>query len=94
MTSKLLIAASALTIAFSSFGAAGAFAKERIGQKSSAYAQKELKRIKRPHFKLGKPISPEVRRAAGAKAVFDHRTGGVSRCSYITYRGERAIVCD
>ncbi len=94
MTSKLLIAASALTIAFSSFSATVASAEKRGSHKTSAYAQKELKRIQKPHFKLGKSISPEVRRAAGAKAVFDHRSGGVNRCSFITYRGERAIVCD
>lgn len=94
MTSKLLIAASVLTIALSSFGASVASAEKRHDRSSSAYAQKELKRIQKPHFKLFKPISPEVRRAAGAKAVFDHRSGGVNRCSFITYRGERAIVCD
>ncbi len=94
MTSKLLIATSALAIALSSSSVTVASAEKRHDRSSSTYAQKELKRIQKPHFKLGKPISPGVRRAAGAKAVFDHRSGGVNRCSYITYRGERAIVCD
>ncbi len=57
-----------------------------------------LKKIFRQHVFLGRRFDTRLRAATGNSriVVFDHRLQGAdgSQCSYITYRGKRAIVCD
>ena len=57
-----------------------------------------LKDVFRQHVFFGRRFDRRLRAAAGDPniVVFDHRIYGAdgSQCSYITYRGKRAIVCD
>jgi len=57
-----------------------------------------LKKVFRQHVFLGRRFDTRLRAATGNPriVVFDHRLWGAdgSQCSYITYRGKRAIVCD
>ena len=59
--------------------------------------QETLKRVLRPHHNRY-IITRKVRAAAGDPnmVVFDRRGGAsnVWRCSFITHRGKRAMVCD
>lgn len=70
-----------------------AFNKNR---KSRTGAEK-LKRLFKPHF-VRTVITRDIRAATGDPniVVFDHRAGSSSvyRCSYINYRGKRALQCD
>ena len=67
-----------------------------VGTKLSG--KQKLQRVLRTHtFRY--PITRDIRAAAGNPnmAVFDHRTGFTGttyRCSYITYRSQKALVCD
>ncbi len=62
-----------------------------------AKARKQLDRILGRHLYRGFPITPDMREAAGDRrmAVFDHRFErfAPATCSFITYRGKRAITC-
>jgi hypothetical protein len=56
----------------------------------------ELQKILRPHRWRGKGVSRGVRAAAGDPnmAVLERRQiGQMSTCSFITYRGKRAMQC-
>ncbi len=57
-----------------------------------------LKQIFRQHVFFGRRFDKRLRAATGDPriVVFDHRIYGAdgSECSFITYRGKRAIVCD
>ena len=73
-----------------------------VGSKrSNLTAKQKLDRVLRPHtFRY--PITREIRRAAGNPnmAVLDRRKLGFAgtfhthRCSFITLRGQRAILCE
>lgn len=61
--------------------------------------KKQLERLLKPHFsRFGNPITQKVKNATGDPniVVFDRRGGGdsVFRCSFITYKGKRAMTCD
>ncbi len=59
--------------------------------------QQELQRILQTHFYYGRPIGRSVREAAGPGTTLlrDERIWGEpARCSFVTYRGGRAIVCN
>ena len=69
--------------------------------RASKSAKAQLQRVLRPHFtKI--PITRAMRAAAGNPnmVVFDRRYGSifadsnVHRCSFITYRGQRAMICE
>ncbi len=59
--------------------------------------QQELQRILRTHYYYGGSVGRSVREAAGPGTTLlrDNRIWGEpARCSFVTYRGGRAIVCD
>ncbi len=82
----------ALTIATFAFTSAPALAG------GSSKAKAELRNIMKIHNWDGRRITPAIREAAGDRtmAVFDYRMERFSpaQCTYITYRGKRAITCD
>jgi len=64
---------------------------------SKLTGQQQLKRLMRPHtFRY--PVTRAAKAAAGNAnmVLFDRRVGfsDVYRCSFITYRSNRAMVCD
>lgn len=67
----------------------------------SAKARAQLQRVLRPHY-TRIPITREMRAAAGDPnmTVIDRRSSGifssgeVNRCSFITMRGKRAMICE
>ncbi|MEL6751226.1 MAG: hypothetical protein AAFO70_04035 [Pseudomonadota bacterium] len=58
--------------------------------------EQEVRRIFSRHFYQGSFIGTSVRKAAGANAVLrDERViGQFGQCSYVSYRGGKAIVCN
>ncbi len=66
--------------------------------RSKLTGREKLKRLFRPHPK-NLPITQDVRDATGNPniIVFDNRGGprqDMFTCTYITYHGKRAMVCD
>lgn len=106
----LPLAAAAPTVsqaaAFNTHGAQTFFATGTAETRTAAFADRKkyfsgrekLKRLLRPHSRFGNIITQDVRDATGDPniVVFDQRGGrsGVYRCSYLTYRGKRALQCD
>ncbi len=58
----------------------------------------KLKRLMRPHFGRYLPITQDIRDATGDPdiVVFDRRglRSELYTCTFITYRGKRAMTCD
>ncbi len=87
MISKVLITTVAITVA----ATIPSFA-------DNARGERELRKVLKTHNFTGARISPRIREAAGDRsmAVFDNRVGiwEPAQCSFITYRGKKAMVCD
>jgi len=88
MLRNLFLSATILTFALTAPG----FADNERGKR-------KLKKILKPHIATSRSIGADVREAAGDRnmAVFDRRTtrsGRFAQCSFITYRGKRALTCN
>ena len=88
MKSALIVATAAALVA----------ATFTVGRADNARGERELKKLLSQHSFTGARVSPRAREAAGDRsmAVFDNRVGiwEPAQCSFITYRGKKAMVCD